>query len=487
MGQHLAKVLYVCALGGCSLIYNPSNLPEKGSMPPDAPIADANPALLHIDEVKSPPLLEGAGQSGSAPQVLVVYGGHITQGAMVTLAPATADANVVVELKNISIALDGNSFAGTVTAAYMDMLDETGANMSAEIPLTITVSQDGAPAPVTLPWALKPLDELTTAGAQAVPPAGKLFSRVDVTGDLIYPAGLRPVIRAIGSIKITGKVTANSPGSKVAGAGGCAGGAADSNAECFGGGKAGGGGGGFANTGGDGDPNTGGPVSGDPLVRSFDGSGMEMNRGGGGGGGASAIGGGGGGTIEITAGGNLQVGSLEANGVSGAGSLLGRGAGGGAGGAVVLRAGAMLTLPTGVALNPGAGGAGTLGLANKGGDGSVGRWRYDANATTGTPPGAPPPKRGPILVRPENPIFEKKEVPQFMVNGDPGGSGAGVDLVVQFADGTTDTKTVNLTGATSTVVTPNLQIGLNIVCVVIAGGNFADEEAKNCIEVAFVP
>ncbi len=301
---YVAAAICASALTGCSLIYNPSNLPDKGSMPPDTAIADANPALLRLDEVLSPTLLEGAGQSGSIPAALVLFGGHITKAATLTVEPKTPNANVMITVSNISIADDGNSIAALVRAGYMDLLDETGANASGTIALTVTVSQDGA-TPQTKDWALKPLDELA-AGMQPAPAAGKIFSRADFTGNVTFTTGAtRAIVKAVGNINIVGTVTANAAGANP-GAGGCAGGAANANGQCFGGGKSDGGGGGFAEPGTNGGANTAGPISGDPLIKIYDGAGAAMNRGGGGGGGAG-IGGGGGGTIELTAGGDLTV------------------------------------------------------------------------------------------------------------------------------------------------------------------------------------
>lgn len=481
MRQYLAELLCTAALAGCSVIYNPSNLPDK-TVTPDAAVADANPALLRLDEVKSPVLLEGAGQDGSAPQILVVYGMHITQGATVTIAPKTPNADVAIEVASVSIAHDGNSFAALVSAGYMDNLDETGPNAFGEIALAITVTQDGA-TPQSIDWGLRPLDELA-AGTQAAPGADKLFSRAEVAGDVIFmPGPTRAIVKTVGKLDISGKVTANANG-RAAGAGGCAGGMATQSGECFGAGKGGGGGAGFALPGTNGAQNTAGPASGDPLIKIYDGVGVAMNRGGGGGGGDGAVGGGGGGTIELTAGGDLRVGTLEAKGAGGESSGLGRGGGGGSGGAVVLRAGGSLALPTAIDLAGAGGGNGTLGLG-PGGDGALGRWRFDASAVTGTPPMTPAPRRGPMIVRPANPIFEMKKV-TLMVAGDPINNSA-VTLVVVYPDETTETKNVTLTGEVSSVTPPELQIGLNTVCVLVPGGAFVNDEAKNCVDVAFVP
>lgn len=469
MAQYLAKLLCASALSGCSLIYNPSNLPEKGDMPPDAAIKDANPALLMLDPmVKSPPLLEGQGQDGSAPAVLVVFGMHITKSATLTVTPP-AGSPATVEVSNVTIADDGNSIAALVKASYMDNLDETGANASGVIALDVTVSEDGA-TPQTIKWDLKPLDELVTA-AQAGP--GKLFSRGDVTTDLDFPAGTtKGIVRVVGGLRITGKVTANANGT-TQGAGGCAGGGADAAGACCGGGKGGGGGGGFGTAGGDGAGNSAGAVC-EPFITNYD------NAGGGGGGGGNAGGGGGGGVIELTAGGNLVLGGMiEATGGKGTNSGLNQGAGGGAGGAVVLRSGAMLTMPSSIALGGGGGGTGLLGA--NGGAGGDGRWRYDAAMTTGSPP-APAPRRGPMIVRPASTVFEDR-MPTLMITGE---SGSRVSVVTRYPDNTSNTDEVTLTGATSSYVA-DLRIGYNQICVLVPDGNFAQDEAKNCIDVAFVP
>jgi hypothetical protein len=290
-----------------------------------------------------------------------------------------------------------------------------------------------------------------------------------------FPAGgQRVVIRAVGLIDIKGVVRANA-NEVMGGAGGCNGGGVSNRGECYGGGGAGlgasaaGNGGGFAERGGGA---TGGMISGDAFLNAYDAGGSKVNRGGGGGGGTptaallgGGAGGGGGGAIDIAAGGNLSVQSVEANGAPGAGGGLGGGGGGGAGGAVVLRAGGTLTFPASVSIAGGAGGAGGGG----GGVGSVGRWRYDTNVKMGEPSQTPAPKRGPTINVPPNPIFEIKN-PMLTVVGDAGEA----TIVVRGGDGDTDTRSVTLTGGMTTITPPNLPIGYNTICVVI-------------IEAAFVP
>ena len=482
MRQHLARLMAASTLAGCSLIYNPSNLPEKGEMPIDAPIADANPALLELTEVKSTPLLEGAGQDGSAPQLLVVYGMHILEDAMVTVAPTQANAAVMIDVSNVTIAKDRNSFAALVRAGYMDTIGE-----GTPIDLTVTVTQAGA-APKTIGWKLQPLDELTTPGIQNPPAPGKLYSRVNVNGTIELAAGQgRAIIRAVGSITATA-VTANADG-RTAGAGGCDGGMRNTDGACHGGGKRGNGGGGagFAAMGTAGQNalgpgGAGGPISGNELITIYEGSGAAMNKGAGGGGGSGGVGGGGGGTIELTAGGNIAVTSnISANAADGEnGSTLGSGGGGGAGGVVVIRAGNMLTLPSTLTLAGGQGGPGTGG---SGGDGSVGRWRYDAAAVSNAIPMTPAPRRGPMIKRPANPIFNTR-TPMLTVVGNQGDE---IQIVTLKPDNTSATDDTILTSAELVIMPPELAIGINTVCVIVPGGNFANDEAKNCVDVAFLP
>ena len=477
MRQHLAGVLWATTLSACSLIYNPSNI-DKNQMPPDAPIADANPALLKLKELKSPDLLEGAGQGGSSPAILVIYGEHITKSATLTITPPATPAGVMVEVSNVSVADDGNSIAALVKAAYMESVDESPPNAFGVLPLQVVVTQDGA-TPQMIEWKLQPLDELAS-GTQPAPPRGKRYSHVDVT-DVDFTGPNKAIVHTVGDIKITGRVTANAAG-QTAGAGGCEGGAAGQAGQCFGGGKAPGGGGGFATAGVAGGANSAGAVSGDPLIKIYDGAGAAMNRGGGGAGGDGIEGGGGGGVIELTAGGAITVGTIQAKGGSPTGGSLGRGGGGGAGGTVVLRAGGQLTHATMIDLGGGAGGAGGALNISPGGAGGSGRWRFDAAMLAPGAAPAPAPRRGPMLVRPANPIFDQREV-QLTITGE---NGAEVTVITRYADNTSTTDTTTLIGESSSYEA-SLRIGLNTVCVLVPGGSFADDEAKNCIEVAFVP
>jgi hypothetical protein len=472
--RQLAALLWVSTLSACSLIYNPSNI-DNGSMPPDAAIADANPALITLKVRKSPTLLEGAGQGGSAPAILVVYGEHITKNALLTIVPRTNPmGQVAITVSNQSIADDGNSIAALVSAGYMEDVDEA----AGVIELDVIVTQDGA-SPQMIEWDYQPLDELAS-GTQPAPVPGKLFSHVDVD-TVDFAAGVsKAIITAVGEIKISGRVSANASG-RAGGAGGCDGGIANVAGQCFGAGRSGGGGGGYAVPGSHGAMNTAGPASGDPLIKIYDGGGAAMNRGGGGGGGDGAEGGGGGGVVELTAGGAITVGTIEAKGAAGGASLV-RGAGGGSGGTVVLRAGGTLAQPAMLDIQAGAAGNGGVANISPGGAGAIGRWRFDAAAVTGPAPMTPPPRRGPMIVRPANPIFETKNQ-TLMITGE---NGAEVTVILRYADGTSSTDTATLLGESSSYEAA-LRIGLNTICVLVPGGNFADDVAKNCVEVAFIP
>jgi len=488
MGQHLATLIGTLALSGCSLIYNPSNLPSQtADSSIDTPIADADPSMLMLKEVKSPVLLEGAGQGGSQPQILVVYGSNITKQAMITLTGSTA---VHLDNTTIAIADDGNSFAALVRADYMDAANETDPMKVDPIPLTITVEQPGAPAPVPIGWTLKPLDQILASNPTFVPAAaGKMYSHIDIStgvGIISTPgAANKAILRAVGNINVSMAVTADADSSTFKpGAGGCAGGAANAAGACFGGGQSGGGGGGFATTGGNNSSNAGaGSASGAPYIPIYDGMDDAMNRGGGGGGGGLK-GGGGGGVVELTAGGNLNVKTVSANGSDGESATLSlTGGGGGAGGTIVLRAGAMLTMPTGVTF---AGGAKGTGLLGSGGVGSIGRWRFDAAAVTGTTTTMTAgPKRGPMIVRPANPIVEKAEDYMIMVTGN---NGDDYQLLITYPNTQIATGMVHMGADMQTyTLTSKLAVGLNKLCILVPGGNSANDEAQNCIEVAFIP
>src|SRR5262249_54050143 len=61
------------ALAGCSLIYNPNNLPNQVIDAP-VPVADANDSMLMLLDVQPAVINEGQGDGGSAPALFVIHG-----------------------------------------------------------------------------------------------------------------------------------------------------------------------------------------------------------------------------------------------------------------------------------------------------------------------------------------------------------------------------------------------------------------------------
>src|SRR6478672_1732722 len=101
MGQPLAKWAPVFLASGCSLIYNPNNIEKPPAdantvmidapMTADAridmaPISDANPAALTVEDAFPSTIYEGQGVDNSAPATLVIKGHHFIPGATVSIS-----------------------------------------------------------------------------------------------------------------------------------------------------------------------------------------------------------------------------------------------------------------------------------------------------------------------------------------------------------------------------------------------------------------
>ena len=86
-GMASPRVAFVAPLllAGCSLIYNPNNLPDPRVI--DAAVVDANPCALVIDDVAPKIIDEGQGAGGSVPALVVLHGNNIV------------NANLKIELK----------------------------------------------------------------------------------------------------------------------------------------------------------------------------------------------------------------------------------------------------------------------------------------------------------------------------------------------------------------------------------------------------
>ncbi|MDB4962473.1 MAG: hypothetical protein JWP01_2472 [Myxococcales bacterium] len=510
MRHGLALLFLAPTLGGCSLLYNPSNIPnpDPDAGEPDAEvIVDADPSMLALTSVDPTVILEGQGDGGSRRAIVVVAGDHISETATITVTGGNVTAGTVTHaLNHKSIAIELTAPVDTALAI-------------GDVPLTITVQQsDGAggmitrtipDATVTSGLVLRNLPELTLTSTMLMRPAQTLtYSRIGLAAmnppALIALSGSdRMELRAVSSITLPSLSAVGGAASGATGGpgvlGSCAGGAQGSVGGCSsqGGGGAGtgsttagggGGGGGFGSMGtGGGGPMAGGAGSeiGDDFLVIYPGSGAASNRAsGGGGGGAPSLlgsasgGGGGGGAIEITAGGNVVVGTINVQGGAGAASGS-AGGGGGAGGSVLIRAGGTL-MTTMILAKGGVGGA--LSSASDGGAGGDGRVRWDSPVSTA--PGSDVATHRGLSFAPATPLVVSTTNARITVLGEPNAgfsfytSQAGVDV-----DGATHTIGSNGSFEINVV----LKGGLNKVCVTLAGGVRRSNEAETCIDVAFLP
>ncbi|HEY5934299.1 MAG TPA: hypothetical protein VIU61_06690, partial [Kofleriaceae bacterium] len=408
-----AIILVVGGLGGCSLIYNPSNLPPPSDAPIDMKLVlDADPAMLTIERVTPELLLEGQGDGGSRKAVVVIHGKHIVAGATVTITRhGGGAANLVAD--PAQIAEDGNMIAVPVSVMVDDALD---AGQLVELDITVMQPVPGAgmvtqvigdDEPVAL--KIKGYGELNGA-AVSLGTGVHEYSRITVTGGITTtndnPA-LPLVVRAIAGASVMGtsSVSATNRTGVATGGSGGAGGTlttAAGSGEGLGGGMPSGGGGSYGTKG----AGTSPPAYGNPAIPDFN-AGVNRSSGGAGGninvtnGGA---GGGGGGTIEISAGGTLVVGTITAKGGPGANG--GSKGGGGSGGTVLLRSGVSVAV-TSIDV------AG--GMATDSNSGGLGLIRIDA---PGTLPAQTTPAyyRGPTLVF-DTPLVTTEERPALTVRG----------------------------------------------------------------------
>ena len=515
MGQHLVlRVLLTAtvALGGCSLIYNPNNLPEVADAAVDAPVLDA--CLLELTSVGPTMVYEGQGDGGSRPAVLVIGGKNIASDALLDIRPAAGAATFTTDRPTV---------AGDFQWLSVSMTIPVDTNLSADVPLDITVTQmcNGVQFAQTLSakLTLRGLKELdsNTPGLGDTALLNPLYSKIDLSGaNLVTWTGSERVeLRATSSIVVAGLQADGGPGAQstpgAAGPGGCPGGDSATAGDCTGGGGAGasttlnaggGGGAGFASTGiagsavGQAGGGMAGKVSGSPTIATYDGfAGSSANKASGGGGGGAIVlgngggGGGGGGTIELTAGGDVQVtGKITALGGPGApGNGQGAG-GGGAGGVVMLRAGRTLTVGSAapsIDVKGGAGGTSNSGLAGAGGAGSEGRIRWDAPAGNPAPTAAAPavPHRGPAF-DPATPAIMRTARATFSMTGSTNDS---------FDVSVVDHDEIQHLGAKETFSNDaarfevTLSPGHNLVCITLEGGQRGKPEADKCIEVAYLP
>ena len=514
MGRSLAlPSLATMLLAGCSLIFNPSNLdppPIDSPPPPDAaPPVDADPSMLALTGVQPTVILEGQGEGGSRRAIVVVAGRNIADDATLTVTGGDLTPGVVTR------ASDHAWIAIELTAPVDGTVD------SGDVPLTITVAQaDGRGGTLTrtIPdedltegLVLRHLPELVPSAATLARAAvAPLYSRIALP-DAAPPASItltgtdRMELRAVASVVLPALIADGASGSGTTGGGarlgGCAGGAAGAPGGCAAGGGGagtgntaaggGGGGGGFGTDGTSGAGNLAGGAgtgTGDALLIIYPGTGAASNRpSGGGGGGAPALlgngggGGGGGGAIEITAGGDVTIGTVSIRGgvgaSSGGGSGVVAGGGGGAGGSLMVRSGGTLT----TGMIEAKGGAGGTANSN-GGAGGDGRVRWDAPGGQ-APASDVAPHRGPSFAT-STPLVVRAAEANVMLTGEPNAPFS----FYTVHDGIDQDGASHTFGAAGTfTITPQLSPGLNQVCVLLAGGVRRSHEADKCIEVAFLP
>lgn len=506
MGQHPAKLVLLAlpatmSLGACSLIYSPSNLPDVVDAPIDGP-PDVVRENLKLERVSPTVLLEGQGANGGRPAILVIHGSDIAPDATVSLTAHAGEANSPsYMIDNVKAVVSGDH---TIIAVPITL--NVDANIGASPPATspmirldVTVTQPGAPAPVTLSeveggpvLTLQGLDELTGTPT-LMTDVEHVYSRVSVTSIAANANAIAPlIIRSTSSIEITGTGTLslNAAGEKP-GPGGFAGGNGGMGAlgapgmagRGPGAGQPNGGGAGFSTAGGAGaSASTAGLPAGDAALTTLE----SPNRGSGGAGGAGGIinieggrGGGGGGSIELTAAGDLTVaGKIEAKGAGGTTASNTTG-GGGSGGVILLRAGGTLAVQS-VDASGGPGG-------NNAGAGAAGRIRVDSPSRT-LPMSSTPAVgyRGPMLVA-TTPLTVDKPTPKVTVAGQ-----ASSTFKYTIEDGMGRTlgpfeNTIGATGELSFDLAMPLTRGFNRICTLVTGVSIRREEAESCITLAYVP
>lgn len=516
MRLHLAKLglATVVVAGACSLIYNPDHIKlvsdAKEFMdapPPDVEmIVDANPTAIGIGSGSMAPypaqILEGAGAAGTNSRpAIVILQGHDFDAGRNPAVEVTGDATLV----DFKVAADHNWIA-----IALDVALDSGCTTPTTKPLTIKVSQDngagGRASAMTTDVSIKCLPELTVTNpfsSSSLYDSGKpiLFSQINVGNITFAPAAGSPpaIFRSASSITI-GDITASGSGASPGPGGGAGGddGATGSGPSPGAGSNNGGGGGGFAamgtNGGNTGNAGAGGAVTGQPYVIDY-----STNASSGGGGGSpgalgtahTSQGGAGGGSVELTASGDVTVGTITAAGADGTmgdGATLASAGGGGTGGLVVLRSGHALNV-AGISVANGAGGGAS------GGAGSVGRVRIDTATTAGTAPtcAAPSCQLAPNFVNAPTVVTGPNGVFSFTLSGQPAATTAVgtlrvFDVSKNIISGPHD---VNISpNGTGTVSDVSLHVGWNRVCVTMMGGTpdpDAKPEANNCIEVGYAP
>jgi hypothetical protein len=440
---------------------------------PDA----VKPCEMAVTDLAPAVLYEGTGVGGSRRVVLVVSGQNfVNANTHVSMTPAAGSSVApMIEIDNANLAVGDK---GTHLAVPISLPVDPVLGASAMGLLDVMITQDCATGPVSaaLPGrlAFKGLDELTDANSSVTLTGGvHEYSQIDVPTKTLASAAAQTsplVLRSMSSVKIVKNISIDAVGRT----GGPAGGTGGMGGPILGAGTPGTG------------PSPGLP-SGGPG--GFDATDPELNTlkppnrssGGAGGNGASlgsgGNGGGGGGSIEISAGGDLQVGAISARGAAGAAGSGGGGAGGGAGGGgsggvILLRAGGALT-------------AGDIDVSG-GGAGARGRARYDAGGTATVSAGSlgTDHLRGPMFK--DLPLAVHTSKPQFTVVGKPLSRLQHFVITRNGPVSSLSHVSLDSNGTVRITLEVDLVPGVNQLCLVTESGTETSETA-NCANIAYLP
>lgn len=476
--RHVASLMVVSWLGGCSLLYNPSNIDKQMDAPgPDSePVYDADPTMLAITGVKPGMLVEGAGVNGSRRAVIVIDGMHmVPDGATVAVAPtAPVTKTPMVMVDNTKLVVEAN---GTRIAVPITLPVDSNLGAADVIPMDVTVTQlaNGAMVTKTMSAAftIKGLPELDTAAPQTFSSGPNEFSIVNLKSGATFSVATGQtspiVITSTSSLTVDAAIAVNvdaaemtpGPAGGLGGAGG-AGGVLNGTTGSSGGGPAkglpSGGAGGFG---------------GDPQLSTL----ADPNRSSGGAGGnglslgaKGGNGGAGGGSIMFSGDGDVSIGAISAKGAGGTTPAGANPGGGGSGGVVFVHAGGTLV----------------LGAVDVSGPGATGRGRYDAGGpATVTNAGGlfrgPSFVNAPLIVTDERPMIPVSggglKAFQFYWSNDTGQMIRGAYRQTFPNNGTADLAFPAGDGG--------LFRGLNELCLLVENAQAASD-TKTCIRIAYL-
>lgn len=492
MTRYTAALAAAPVLAGCSLIYNPNNLPDPRTI--DAALVDANACAVEVASVAPSVIEEGQGDGGSLPALVVLHGNNFVNSNLRIELKASDGRAIAAEPVTDAMASPDTTYLAFTVTLHVDPA------IASAVPLDVVVSQDcNATATLAGQLTLQGLPELTAVPAD-VSQLRKKYSKVAL-GNAALTGTVPAEINAVSSIDM-GNVTASASG-MTAGPGGASGAVSPGGGPGGGGqgagvsglgllGAGGGGGGaGYTSDGGPGDKGSGlgggagggpGHQTGDDMLIS---SGANRASAGGGGGTGNltgivtgGFGGGGGGTVLVSAGGNVKIASIAANGAPGETRSSGGGGGGGGAGGTVLVSTTNGTLMVN-AIEVGGGGAG----GPNGGAGSPGRVRWDAPGGGAPSSPASAAKRGPVIAASASRTVNTP-THAFMVHGER--DHAFTVRVVDQDNLSHDGGRGVFDDSGVAPITASLRKGYNKVCVTLDGGS-GGTIAERCTDVAYLP